>query len=569
MRLASNYRAIGLFVTLLFAVAANAASLKSVLIIPGTALDKTPANGAPASASLNRLGGFGSDIYYDRFANVFYAVTDRGPGGGTIRFATRVQKFTLDIDPVSGAVSNFNLIATIPFTIPAGKTVNGIAGPGAFDGIDPRLSSPSGGIPNLGFSFDPEGFVVAPNGHFYLSDEYGPSIYEFMPDGVFVRSFRPPANIVPHDSEASNFSALNSARIVRGRQRNRGFESLAISPDGTRLFALLQDPLADEGLSDRDCKTACTPPGRFSRNTRLIAYSKTTGESLSQYIYQLEDLTTINARVPANPFSPNAQGVNIGVSAIAAINEHEFLALERDNRGFGIDDPTGLIPVSTKRIYRIDIAGATDVSGISLSGTNTLPTEVVPVAKRLFMDLLPELRMAEARVPEKMEGLTIGPRLADGTYELLLASDNDFSVTQNNLSVQFDVCTNGVTSQQVAIDAGCPEGLSLLPTFLLSFKTSPNEIELPSPINQLFTLLRDQDFSSISLEVTSGLRAAEKLLSKGRNAEACKALQNVSRQVSKQSTRSIPSSQTNRLKMGVNATQQALGCTQTRGERGH
>src|SRR5262249_25995499 len=259
-----------------------------------------------------------------------------------------------------------------------------------------------------------------------------------------------------------------------------------------------------------------------------------------------------------NPFSANAQGVNIGISALTAINDHEFLVLERDNRGFGIDDPTGSTPVSTKRIYRIDIAGATNVSGITLAGTNTLPAGVVPVGKKLFTDLLPQLITAEARVPEKIEGLTVGPRLADGTYELLIASDNDFSVTQNDLGMQFDVCTNGVTSQQVAIDAGCPDGMSLLPTFLFSFKTSPNEIELPSPINQLFTLLRDQDFSPISGRLTPRLRAAEKLMSNRRNGEACKIFQDLSRQTSK--AKSIPLSQINRFDLGLNATQQALGC---------
>jgi hypothetical protein len=70
-----------------------------------------------------------------------------------------------------------------------------------------------------------------------------------------------------------------------------------------------------------------------------------------------------------------------------------------------------------------------------------------------------------------MEGLAIGPRLADGTYELLVASDNDFSVTQNDSNVQFDVCTDGQTWQQVSIDDDCPKGLSLIPTFLLSFKS--------------------------------------------------------------------------------------------------
>lgn len=58
---------------------------------------------------------------------------------------------------------------------------------------------------------------------------------------------------------------------------------------------------------------------------------------------------------PAAGVRVAAQGRNIGVGAIAAINLFEFLVLERDNRGVGIDDPTGTLPVGTKRIYKIDI----------------------------------------------------------------------------------------------------------------------------------------------------------------------------------------------------------------------
>src|SRR5215831_2929713 len=184
----TRLRIFALLITLSIQLSATAGTLKNVLVIPGAATDRTPLNGGRGGANINRLGGFGSDLFYDRLANVFYGMADRGPGGGTIGYATRVHKFTLNIDPITGKASNFNLVATIPFTIPAGKSVNGITGPAAFDGTDPALG-PSANSRTPGRNHDPEGFVVAPNGHFFVSDEYGPSIYEFQEDGVFVRAF--------------------------------------------------------------------------------------------------------------------------------------------------------------------------------------------------------------------------------------------------------------------------------------------------------------------------------------------------------------------------------------------
>jgi hypothetical protein len=412
----------------------------------------------------------------------------------------------------------------------------------------------------LGRSHDPEGFVVAPNGHFFVSDEYGPSIYEFREDGAFVRAFTRPPNLEPRDAGGANFSSLNTVMLVKGRQRNRGFEGLAISPDGSRLFAMLQDPLVEEGALDPKCTTGCTPPGRFSRNLRIISFSTVMGESSAQYIYQLEALSTINTRVPRNPFAANAQGVNIAISAMAAINDHEFLVLERDNRGVGIDDPAGQIPVSTKRIYRIDIGGATDVRDVSLSGTNTLPAGIVPVTKTLFLDLLTELKAAEAAVPEKMEGLAIGPRLADGTYAVIAATDNDFSVTQKDNGAQFDVCTNGKTSQEVAIDSGCPAGMALLPTFLFSIKTSPGEIELASVVAQLLSLVADPDLHpALPSNVASKLRAADKLAVEKRMHEACNSIKVLSQQFRKRSDKSAVVL-VNRLNTGLDIMRQTIGC---------
>jgi hypothetical protein len=160
-----------------------------------------------------------------------------------------------------------------------------------------------------------------------------------------------------------------------------------------------------------------------------------------------------------------------------ALPNGQLLVIERDNRGLGVEDPNGLNPVASKRVYLIDLAGATDVSAISLAGTNALPAGVTPVSKLLFLDVQSALEAAGAVVPEKLEGLSFGPWLADGGLSLMLVTDSDFSVTQNSSGIQFDVCTSGVggVSSQVGLDAGCPAGQSLIPSYVMGFKLSSAE----------------------------------------------------------------------------------------------
>ncbi|MDF5720091.1 MAG: esterase-like activity of phytase family protein [Rhizonema sp. PD37] len=445
----------------------RALSLVNYITVAGETTDLAPLNGNNNNANVNRLGGFGSDFYYDRDRNVYYGLADRGPGGGTIGYNTRVQKFSLNVDPDSGEISNFKLLKTILFKQPDGTN---------FNGFSPELDPENGNPRVQGRSLDPEGFVVSPLGSFYVSDEYGPSIYEFSSSGVFIRAFQIPDNLLPKDSQGNlNFStgpALTNDPIVSGRQANRGFEGLSISPNGKKLFAMLQDPLINEGRDDQG-----NPSGSYSRNLRLVEFDTATGRSRAQYVYQLESIADINSRVPNAPFKLSSQGINIGVSAMTALNNHELLVLERDNRGLGVGDPTSLNPpVSTKRIYKIDLRGATDISNISLTDTNDLPSDVQPVSKSTspLIDIAATVQASGQLVPEKTEGLAIGPQLADGSYAVIVGTDNDFSITQNSSGTQFDVCTG---STQVTIDSGCPVGQTLIPTYIYSFKVSAKELQ--------------------------------------------------------------------------------------------
>ena len=400
---------------------------------------------------------------------------------------------------VTGQISGFRVKETVRFTDPAGLLAAPTATVGqplALNGLNPLALN--GNSAALGRSFDPEGLVVDPrSGHFLVSDEYGPSIYEFNRKGRLVRIFQTPDNLVPKVGQTTSYVADRDNGLTAGRQDNRGFEGLAITPDGKTLYAVLQDPLVNEPGPNN---------GRNGRNVRIVVFdndrkSPTYTTSVAQYAYQLELQADIRARILAAGGSATTtdprQGRNIGLSAIIAINKDEFLVLERDNRGLGVDDPAGANVVGSKRVYRIDVAGATNIATLALPADGNLSAAgIVPATKTgVFIDLSANPSLPNGKQPEKWEGLTIGPRLKDGSHVIVAGNDNDYSVTQNGSNVQFDIYVNFLGASTTrdldsattlnGVDVGpVPAGYSLIPGVLHAYRASAVDLAgyvTPSP----------------------------------------------------------------------------------------
>jgi hypothetical protein len=422
----------------------------STIFVNGIAIPGGTGDSFGTSVNDGRLGFF-SDVYYDQARNEWWALSDRGPGGGTLSYDTRVQRFTLDVNPTTGAISNFAIAETVKFTN-NGVPLNGMA------------PSPTN---VLGRAFDPEGLVVsATTGHLFVSDEYGPSVYEFDRNGALVRSFTTPANVIPRNaSNVPNFA--DDTGNVAGRTSNRGFEGLAVSPDGKFLYAVLQSAMLDEGAGNGTV-------------TRIVKFDTATGLAVGQYAYQLETA---------------AQGR--GVSALVAVNDHQFLVLERNNRGVGVG---ATVAPPDKKVFEIDLTGATDVSAIDLDAPGAVYTKVTKTPTPLIDLAANTLAALGNKVPEKLESLTFGPRLSDGSYMMLSGTDNDYSVTQNGSGTQFDVYFDFSLADPYAGSIQCPLGqvtgcfltsnnqpatltsnFSLLPGLLYSYKVSQSDLAYVAP----------------------------------------------------------------------------------------
>lgn len=419
--------------------------------VNGLAISGSTGDQFGASVNDGRLGMF-SDLYYDRSRNEWWGLSDRGPGGGTLSYDTRVQRFSLDVNASTGAISNFRVQQTVKFS-----NANGF-----YNGLAPNPTNV------LGNALDPEGFVINPrNGHLLVSDEYGPSLYEFDRSGMLVKAFNTPANLVPR-SAANVPNYASDAGNTLGKRTNRGFEGLAISPDGQFAYAQLQSATLGEG-------------GGNGNSSRIVKFDTATGNAVAQYAYFQQG---------------SSQGR--GTSALVALGDERFLVIERNNRGVGV--PNADLAGPLKSVYQIDLSGATDVSGVVLPNAVTgLPPGVKPVTKGAapFIDLAANTLPALGLSPEKWEGLAVGPKLADGSYLLLAGTDNDYSVTQNGSNVQFDVYFNPTTQARVQCDLGgttncfaisssgsvgptnlgnLPSGYALIPGVLHAYKVSAADL---------------------------------------------------------------------------------------------
>jgi len=405
----------------LFLAPAAHAEIKLIAIgsISGNTADRSAATAAPLESGVagNLFGGAGSGLAH-LGGDVFIAVPDRGPNANaynpaldhTTSFIPRFHTLKLALKPsAAGASLPFTLTPTLLDTtlLSSKKPLHYAAGgapalggkhhtfyfSGRSDNFDP--SRPSTDASNA--RFDPEGVRVSNDGqHIYITDEYGPFVYEFnRQTGKRMRVFTlPPEFAVSHVSPEG---AVEIASNLMGRVANKGMEGLAITPDGRKLVGMMQSPLIQDGGVD----------GRF---TRIVVIDIETG-AVTQHAYPLTNIGTA-----AKPKYPT-------VSEIVAVNDHEFLVDERDGKGFGDDSKAAY-----KKVYRIDLTGAAVVNGVS--GDANLARYAIQ--KTQFIDVVQALvaqGYAPKDIPAKLEGMAFGSDVViNGVrkHTLFISNDNDF-----------------------------------------------------------------------------------------------------------------------------------------------
>jgi hypothetical protein len=396
------------------------------------------------AASWTRVG--------NSYTGTFLAAPDRGYNiAGTIDYAPRLNTLQMSFTPAAAGATGLpqNQIAlTLVNSTRMYETLPG-GGTQFFTGLDPKPGGVAaggarpavGGLPELPQAFngrlalDAEGVVVLGDGSRLVSDEYGPSIYRFAPDGRFLGALEVAPSVRPIRNGVTDYSSNNPttgqlapvpANPSAGRANNQGFEGLTISPDGRTLFVGLQS------AARQDINLSSAAATRD--NTRVFTYDISSPDSIrltGEYVVQLPRFVQGGATLVA------AQ------SELLALSSTQLLMLPRDSNGRAVGTQTSLL----RSVEIIDLSEATNVLGASfetqIAPGGVLNPAIVPGAKTQLLDindrsqlnrfgLTNGLQANFENLSEKWEGLALLPALdpeRPDDYFLFIANDNDFATT--------------------------------------------------------------------------------------------------------------------------------------------
>jgi hypothetical protein len=252
-----------------------------------------------------------------------------------------------------------------------------------------------------GFDLDPESLVRAPDGTFWVGEEYGPFLVHVAADG---RVLEPPVPVPGVRSPQNPFLKIaDRARAERpSLAASRGFEGVAISSDGSKLYALLEGAVAED--DPQDLRIYVYDLARRAVSGRFL---KVRLEMPSQKVNLAALTDASGARVYPDAVAPPSGPVSIG--ELKAVNDRQMLVIERDNLGDDVAAPR------FKKVFLLDLGEAGKLDGY--------------VGKTLLVDLL--------AIPDpfgiggdsdffRLPFYTIESVYVVDARTLLLASDNNF-----------------------------------------------------------------------------------------------------------------------------------------------
>ncbi|NCO74613.1 MAG: DUF839 domain-containing protein [Cyanobacteria bacterium] len=373
------------------------------------------------------LGGFSGLFFEGKTADgklKYITHTDRGPNGeptGSLRpfllpdFSPEIIRF--ELNQTTGEVTITDRISIkqadgTPITGLPNININDGTGKTPYnDEIPVDLNNNVIALDRFGA--DLEAMVVAPDGTFWLVDEYRPAIYHFNTDGTLIDRFVPEGTGVAAGGSVGDFGIETLPAVIAQRRQNRGFEAVALDTENNKLYAFVQSPI-------RNPETLGNSALNGLNNIRIVEFDLTTKTTTAEYLYRMDnrDLGT----------EDNTRPDKIGDAVY--IGNGEFLVVERDDDAIDSDPRSNI----EKKVYRFSLDGATNITNqsapIDLGGgvfktvDEMTPEELTSQGINLInKNLYVNLNKAGYNTVEKVEGLAY---MGDNTISVI--NDNDFGV---------------------------------------------------------------------------------------------------------------------------------------------
>ena len=325
------------------------------------------------------IGGL-SALTYDRQSDRFYALSDDRSKNAPARFYTlKINLVTTDEQP-----AHIEGIMVEKVTFLKDET----------------------GENYLPQTIDPEGIALSPRGTLFISSEgipkrgINPFIGEFeLKTGQLKQQLRLPNRyLLPETTEDS----------PRGVQDNLGFEPLTIAATSTlkddpfRLFTATEASLTQD--------TAIDPPLQIP--VRLLHYViSPVGPPVivAEHLYLLDE-------------TPKGAIINGLTELLALPQQGSWLSLERTFGVFG----------NGAKLFQVVNSAASETSTVGsfqegINGIQPLRKKLLSNLENLEIDL------------DNLEGMTLGPVLANGKQTLFLISDNNFNAQQKTQLLLFEI----------------------------------------------------------------------------------------------------------------------------------
>lgn len=200
-------------------------------------------------------------------------------------------------------------------------------------------------------------------------------------------------------------SNLNMQKIEKGPRSNGVLEGLTFNKDYSALYTNVEEPLYED-----DTQATTTKGGLI----RIFKFDTKSRKNTAQYAYLLEPIA--HEPTPKTSFAVN------GISTIQYYDNNQLLVVERSYS-------TGK-QACTVKVYLCDLSYATDIKNM-----DSLQNKKFTSAEKKLILNMDDLGI----FIDNIEGITFGPKLANGKQSILFVSDNNFSEKQKTQILLFEI----------------------------------------------------------------------------------------------------------------------------------